>query len=285
MPHDDSPPSDTLKTKAFTDAIVAAFEREPMASRIEVDRFCRKCDYNMLGAAARKMPGIDLLLARCPECGTFESATDAALLGRVWRRRLAALLVSLWTTALIVFHFIVGVILFAILTDGYHAMRYGYGDIWARLVGASLSVAALTMCIAILDRLFLPHRKTLAQIGFHIGWISIPFVLIFALVWMEGVYDQVVAARMNLFVALMYAVAIASASTGAVLGRWIVPMLVRTLIPSQFRRLLTTHWLDFDVSASQPPRHSREPFHAGDADESSALKPATSSASRDGTST
>ena len=66
------------------------FERLPVIAHIETDRFCQRCSYNMRTQAVRRDPRTELLLARCPECGRFDSVRDHVTATKAWVQRLAA---------------------------------------------------------------------------------------------------------------------------------------------------------------------------------------------------
>ncbi len=63
---------------------------------IDLDRFCTGCGYNLRTQAVYRDPGTGIPLVRCPECGRFQPANDAATALRPWLRRATSLLVGLW---------------------------------------------------------------------------------------------------------------------------------------------------------------------------------------------
>jgi len=72
------------------------FQGQPVAASIESDRFCDQCGYNLRTQPVRREVQTNLLLCRCPECGSFQPAHDGATAGRVWLQRLGTLLLFLW---------------------------------------------------------------------------------------------------------------------------------------------------------------------------------------------
>lgn len=78
------------------DAGDVRFERLPIIAHIETDRFCQRCSYNMRTQAVRRDPRTELLLARCPECGRFDSVRDNITVRRLWVQRLAAIGLMFW---------------------------------------------------------------------------------------------------------------------------------------------------------------------------------------------
>ena len=72
------------------------FDRQPIIARIETDRFCDCCGYNLRTQHVRRDPGTQLLLCRCPECGQLHPVRDQVTAGRVWLNRLGTLALFLW---------------------------------------------------------------------------------------------------------------------------------------------------------------------------------------------
>lgn len=72
------------------------FTRLPQIACVETDRFCDACGYNLRTQAVRRDPRTEILLCRCPECGRFHPASEAATAGRLWLQRLMTLLLAFW---------------------------------------------------------------------------------------------------------------------------------------------------------------------------------------------
>ena len=71
---------------------------QPAEQRVSIlvgDRLCVQCGYNLTGQAVLREPHYNMLIVRCPECGTVASPQEYPLLGR-WASRWAALLAGLW---------------------------------------------------------------------------------------------------------------------------------------------------------------------------------------------
>ena len=66
-----------------------------------MDRFCEKCGYNLRTQPVTREPHTDILICRCPECGTFHPAGATTDAGRVWLGRLGTMLLLLWVVTLI----------------------------------------------------------------------------------------------------------------------------------------------------------------------------------------
>ena len=73
-----------------------SFEQLEALAHVEVDRFCASCGYNLRGQPVRRESNTQLLLCRCPECGTFAPANDTSVQFDPWKRRGAKLLWGLW---------------------------------------------------------------------------------------------------------------------------------------------------------------------------------------------
>ena len=71
---------------------------ESRAERVAIitgTRLCIRCGFNLTGQTILREPAYDLLIARCPECGTVAPLQEYPPLG-AWQRRWAVLLAVLW---------------------------------------------------------------------------------------------------------------------------------------------------------------------------------------------
>lgn len=64
------------------------------------DRLCVGCGYNLTGQPVVREDHYQMLIVRCPECGTVASLQEYPALGR-WAGRWAALIAALWFLAMI----------------------------------------------------------------------------------------------------------------------------------------------------------------------------------------
>ncbi len=69
--------------------------REQRISIVTGDRLCTTCGYNMIGQTVLREPHYQLLIVRCPECGTAAGIQEYPLLGR-WANRWGVILAALW---------------------------------------------------------------------------------------------------------------------------------------------------------------------------------------------
>lgn len=78
-----------------------AFDDWTLVSRVEVDRFCEGCGYNLRAQLVRRDERTELLVCRCSECGRYHAANDSTTAGRAWLQRLATVFVWCWILFLI----------------------------------------------------------------------------------------------------------------------------------------------------------------------------------------
>ena len=63
---------------------------------IELDRFCEGCAYNLRTLPVCRDQRTGIPVVRCPECGRFQPANDAATALRPWLQRMTAVLLITW---------------------------------------------------------------------------------------------------------------------------------------------------------------------------------------------
>ncbi len=74
---------------------VASTMAEERIGQLCGDRLCVKCGYNLSGQHIVRESHYNMLIVRCPECGTVASVQEYPLLGR-WAGRWAVVLAALW---------------------------------------------------------------------------------------------------------------------------------------------------------------------------------------------
>ncbi|MHC4091851.1 MAG: hypothetical protein ACYSUQ_15160 [Planctomycetota bacterium] len=79
-----------------------AYQPTPVAplACIDLDRFCEGCGYNLRTLSVHRDPRTGIPLVRCPECGRFQSANDAATALQPWLNRATSLLLGVWILAI-----------------------------------------------------------------------------------------------------------------------------------------------------------------------------------------
>ncbi len=74
---------------------------DPIVAYVEVDRYCPKCAYNLRTQPVRRDGPTELLVARCPECGSFDAVANARTATKPWLSRLAMLGLLIWVLILL----------------------------------------------------------------------------------------------------------------------------------------------------------------------------------------
>ncbi len=91
------------------------------AVQLETDAFCVECGYNLHGQPVVRDERLNLLVARCPECGQFHPAGTGVTATKLWLQRVASLLLFFWVLvviAVVVFAcFGLGAVTFAHIDD------------------------------------------------------------------------------------------------------------------------------------------------------------------------
>ncbi len=73
----------------------------PIIAYVEVDRYCPECAYNLRTQPVRRDGPTRLLVARCPECGSFDAVANTMTATKPWLSRLALLGLLLWILVLL----------------------------------------------------------------------------------------------------------------------------------------------------------------------------------------
>ena len=68
----------------------------PIIAYVEVDRYCPQCAYNLRTQPVRRDGPTRLLVARCPECGSFDAVANTMTATKPWLSRLALLGLAMW---------------------------------------------------------------------------------------------------------------------------------------------------------------------------------------------
>src|SRR6185369_4270298 len=64
--------------------------------QLETDAFCVECGYNLHGQPVTRDQRLNLLVARCPECGQHHPAGLGVTATKLWLQRFASLLLFAW---------------------------------------------------------------------------------------------------------------------------------------------------------------------------------------------
>ncbi len=92
---------------------------EVRVSALVADRACSRCAFNLIGQTIVREPRYDLLIVRCPECGTVAALHEYPLLGR-WANRWAAMAAGLWFLVLTAATIGISAIIFGFTVGTHH---------------------------------------------------------------------------------------------------------------------------------------------------------------------
>jgi len=94
------------------------------------DRICINCGYNLVNQPLVREPHYQMVIARCPECGTVASLQEYPLLGR-WANRWSWVFAALWVLFLLVY--------FAGTAGSIFGISYGAGTVASARFGDILA--------------------------------------------------------------------------------------------------------------------------------------------------
>jgi hypothetical protein len=174
-----------------------SFDTWPHVSRIETDRFCFQCGYNLHHQAVRREPSTEVLMSRCPECGTFSPMAVPATEFQSWLQRFKGLLVIVWVCILLAIAFMAGflhavAIYFTLdsLTNYWdpstmtrvHDVNPVYLEhprFWWPVYGTSgASSFGLAFVWTIMAMFFLPHWRKAAHVAVVLVWALLPALIV-----------------------------------------------------------------------------------------------------------
>jgi hypothetical protein len=104
---------------------------ERRVSTVAGHRLCASCGFALLGQPILREPHYEMLIIRCPECGTVAAVQEYPALGR-WAGRWAALLAALWLFVLVVAVFASAGLLFGMSQGMLEEGSRGYAEEIAR---------------------------------------------------------------------------------------------------------------------------------------------------------
>lgn len=241
------------------EGVTAGFETWPETGRIEQDRFCFACGYNLHQQSVRCEPRTAVLMCRCPECGVFHPVTAPGAAFSKWGQRLKGLLMLHWILFVLTLGFLVGlfhgVSMYFTLDEftgyfNYQSRAYiidiqpyywEHPRMWAMVCGISggcsfgLAFVGTTLMV-----IFTPHWRRSAHMVAVFVWAMLPAALV-ALIFWGDIPEKNDPAPGEL---LRWAVPYISAYTvcylvgGAVallVGRWLVRLMIRITVPPRWR--------------------------------------------------
>jgi hypothetical protein len=96
--------SEDIKSAAALEFPSGEWVREgdgSIVAYVEVDRYCPTCAYNLRTQPVRRDGPTKLLVARCPECGSFDAVANTMTASKPWLSRLAMLALVIWILVLL----------------------------------------------------------------------------------------------------------------------------------------------------------------------------------------
>lgn len=242
-----------------TAAALAAFETWPEISRIEIDRFCHNCGYNLHQQDVRCEPRTEVLMCRCPECGTFHPVAVPSASFSNWAQRFKGLLMLHWIAVVLCLGFFVGmfhgVSIYFTLDEftGYFDSQAGtyvmdfrmfyweHPEMWALVCGisggCSFGLAFVGTTLAVV---FMPHWRRAAHIAVILVWAIVPAIIVALGFWSEIPKSGPVLASDMLQWATTYILAyvgcyILGGALALWIGRRLVRLVIRIVVPPRWR--------------------------------------------------
>ncbi|MGB0767131.1 MAG: hypothetical protein ACPGYV_05430 [Phycisphaeraceae bacterium] len=252
-----------------------SFDRLPELGRVELDRYCGGCGYNLRQQAVRREPSTRLLLCKCPECGRFEPANQATTRPRSWFAQLVLLLWLVWFAALggVLAGAVGGMVESSAMAgdalvetydldvpreivdhrgrtrkvrfeyrlgamDGEAALSLALGFGGAGLLGAMVvSVACL----------FLPHWSGRGYLALAIGWPGLALGAVYAMSLPDNYVLEYASAGLKSWIVLSPVLIAGAAAVGGLiaiaLSRPLARLAIRILLPQRQRGPFAYLWL------------------------------------------
>ena len=234
------------------------FDDRPVVARVETDRFCERCGYNLRSASVRQDPRTDLLLCRCPECGKFHAANDAATAGRLWLRRMTTALLWRWilliivgAAALLFSQFAtLGMFLVYLVETRHMASRHPqrYQEAWWTANAIVLALCVLWGSLGgFLCAAFLPHWR---RWSLACGIVCWPLAVAFCLKLLLNYNPPPLMGTMQ-YVMVYTWISIAAGLPMVWLGRPMARGLIVILLPRRLRPAMGYLWL---ADGKPPPK-------------------------------
>ncbi len=256
----------------------------PVVSRIETDRFCESCGYNLHLQEVRRDPRTGVLLTRCPECGRYAPAQTHTTAGRLWLRRLAGAFILGWVMLLLVLVGAAVGLQLAVLgvsggelvehvpihvpttNPGTGLFRRTYSFQWAftsdvrevitvtsAASGVSIGLALLTAVVTVV---LLPHWPRWIYPLYMLGIGLLAAVCVQATVYIErpDLFDS----RLPI-TAIITCAYLVSGVAGAVFGRPLARLMLNVLLPPRLREPFAYLWqVDGRIPPTRRPESAAE---------------------------
>lgn len=239
-----------------------------VVGRIETDRFCDECGFNMRTAPVFRDERTRLLLSRCTECGRIHHAATATTAGRVWLQRLGVMAVFAWMALIIFATFVLTMVEMGMqmatldeLTEyvpggGGRTPRTDmdeYPEFMALVLGVS---AAAGFVMILLYSCAAHHWKRIYHMMLAALMPMIPLITAWRAWYHEAPMLEHWAWR---YLLLHATVQVTAGLIAALYGRPLVRLLATLLLPSRTRTLIGFLWL---ADGLMPPAvHPRSAEH------------------------
>ncbi|MBL8745414.1 MAG: zinc ribbon domain-containing protein [Phycisphaerae bacterium] len=230
---------------------------EAVVGRIETDRFCDECGFNMRTAPVHRDDRTRLLLARCTECGRIHHAGEATTAGRVWLNRLGVFAVFWWMLAVLIVTFLLLLLETGMQMSTLDALTDGGGrsgrsvrddvehlpEFMALVLGVSAAAGFVMVCLYACAA---HHWKRI----FHVMLAAVLPLAPMAVAWRAWVYEAPNLERWGWQFLLLHAsVQVAGGLVAALYGRAVVRVMATVLLPPRTRALLGFLW----IADGKPP--------------------------------
>jgi hypothetical protein len=234
---------------------------DPVVGRIETDRFCDDCGFNMRTAPVFRDERTRLLLARCTECGRVHDAALLTTAGRVWLNRLGVFATIAWMFFLAWATFMLGLgemgLQFATLDELTESSRVGrqveadMDDYWA-FMSLMLGLSAVAGFVMVtLYACAAHHWKKV----YHMMLAAIVPLIPMTIAWRAWISEAPHLEQWGWQYLLAHAsIQVSAGIIAALLGRTIVRGLATVLLPPRSRTLLGFLWL----ADGKPPPGTKE---------------------------
>lgn len=223
---------------------------DSVIGRVETDRYCDECGFNMRTLPVVRDGRTRLLLTRCTECGTLAYAGAATTAGRVWLQRLGVLLLFVWmagilgVTALLgLFETFMQMITLEEMTDWSPAGRIISDDVehyWGFMtlvLGVSCALAFLMISIYACAAY---HWNRM----FHVAMALCVPLLPMTIAWQSWLHEAPYLESWAWQYLLSHAgVQMSAGLLGAMFGRVAARGLATVLLPARTRTVLGFLWL------------------------------------------
>jgi hypothetical protein len=228
-----------------------------VVSRLDADRFCDHCGFNMRTLAVVRDPGTQLLVIRCTECGRHHAAAHTTPVISVLIRRVAPLLTLLWIAALLGVSGVLMLMQTAPQVALHEQLKAQINGVWTLTMPAQLTLmmtilsifsAGTALTIVTLYTCACHHWRRWGYVLLAFAVALFPLALAYR-AWMDDAPDLWPVARP--YALMLTGASLTGALAAAFLGRVLVRFVATLLLPPRLRSTLAHLWL---ADGKRPPR-------------------------------